>query len=129
MFLSPTLIPFLNQKTFLELCLMAGNRFLSQAIGDMCETNKYLKWSKQIKVLKIHCWMHLLHLKALGANFVILGSRFIIHQEFLLFVVNTSNELIQMSSPKLTIPFDEKNNKIVKCKVFFIKRIQSTPYG
>jgi hypothetical protein len=65
----------------------------------------------------------------LGANFVILGSRFVIHQEFLLFVVNTSNELVQMSSPKLTIPFDEKNNKTIKCKVFLMKRIQSIPYG
>jgi hypothetical protein len=58
--------------------------------------------------------MYLLHLKVLGVNFVTLGSRFVIHQEFLLFVVNSSNKLVQMSSPKFTIPFDEKNNKKVK---------------
>jgi hypothetical protein len=54
-------------------------------------------------------------LKALGVNFVILGSRFVISQgKKKVLSIQTMNELIQMSSPKLIIPSDEKNNKIIK---------------
>jgi len=70
---------------------------------------------KHIKVIRLNYWTHLLHLKALGVNFVILGSRFVISQEKKkMLSIQTMNELIQMSSPKLIIPSDEKNNKIIK---------------
>lgn len=63
--------------------------------------------------------MHLLNMKALGANFVILWSIFVISQEKKISLsIQTMNELVQMNSPKLIIPSNEKNNKIVKWKTF-----------